>query len=121
MSRKSRLKKAVIDPVIEEAKKLPKRPGRTYTANMDNIIFEATFKKGSDKDEAGKYVPTHLREATSSVILSVGGLTKANPNYKDLKVGVDIIPAGLGKITILEMDEKGYIGSIKPHDIIAIV
>jgi len=110
------VKKAVAIKV-EEQKLMPARAGLVYKANMDNIIFEASFKDGSQKDELGKYVPAHLREASKSLILSVGPIV----NNPTMKKGANIVPVGTGKITILEVDEAGYVGSIKPHDILAIV
>ena len=96
---------------------MPKRLGLTYTANMDNIIFESKFKEGSGIDEKGKYVMAHLREVEANVILSVGPMV-TNPA---MVVGAKIIPIGPGKISVLEVDEEGMIGSIKPHDILATV
>jgi hypothetical protein len=109
--------KKIIKEKVEEAKLLPTRAGLSYTANMDNIIFEATFKEESQFDELGKYVPVHLREITAHVVSSVGPLVN-NPN---IKKGTKIIPIGPGKVNVLEVDENSLIGSIKPHDIIAIV
>lgn len=113
---KKKFKKEVVSPIVEEAKKLPVRPGRVYDANMDNVIFESFFVKGSDVDDKGKYVPCHLRETEKNVVLSVGPIV----NNPKIKKGAAIVPDSISHITILEMDEFGYIGSIKPHNIIAI-
>lgn len=118
---KAKAKKQLIEPAIIEASKLPPRPGRTYSANMDNVIFEAKFVDGSEKDDKGKYNPPHLREVISNVVSSVGSLVSSNANFKHIKKGVKIVPVSIGKITILEMDEIGFVGSIKPHDIVAVV
>ena len=109
--------KKAIKKVVEEQKLLPNRAHLNYIANMDNVIFEANFKEEAQYDEAGKYVPVHLREVTTYVVSSVGPMV----NNPALKKGVKIIPIGQGKITVLEYDEHSMTGSIKPHDIIAIV
>lgn len=109
--------KKIIEQKVEEAKLLPVRQHLSYTANMDNIIFEATFKEESQFDENNKYVPVHLREIVSHVVTSVGPMVN-NPN---IKKGTKIIPIGPGKVNVLEVDENSLVGSIKPHDIIAIV
>lgn len=109
--------KKIIKQMVEEQKLLPARAHLSYTANMDNVIFEATFKESSQFDENNKYVPAHLREIVSHVVTSVGPLV----NNPALKKGAKIIPIGPGKVNVLELDELGLVGSIKPHDIIAIV
>lgn len=109
--------KKIIEAKVEETKIMPDRAGLSYVANMDNVIFEATFKEGSTKDELGKYVQPHLREVMSHIVQSVGPMV----NNPAIKKGVNIVPVGSGKITVLEVDEKGFIGSIKPHDIIAVI
>lgn len=118
---KKKFKKEVVNPIVQEAKKLPNRPGRTYAANMDNVVIEASFKLGSDKDEKGNYVQPHLREVEIFRVIDVGPLTKLNENYRSIKKNSHIVPAGIGKISVLELDEFGFIGTIKPHDILAIV
>lgn len=110
-------KKIIKQLTTPEPTPLPERKKFTYTANMDNIIFEAVFAEGSDKDKDGKHVPAHLREVETYTIISIGELV----NNKNLKKGVKIVPENIGKITVLQMDEKGYIGTIKPHHIIAVI
>lgn len=109
--------KKIIQQQVEEQKLLPARQHLSYTANMDNIIFEATFKETSQFDENNKYVPVHLREIVSHIVVSVGPMV----NNPALKKGAKIIPIGPGKVNVLEVDENSLVGSIKPHDIIAIV
>jgi len=109
--------KKIIKQVVEEQKLLPNRAHLAYTANMDNIIFEANFKEDSQYDENNKYVPTHMRDVENYIVTSVGPLV----NNPALKKGSKIIPIGPGKIVALEWDEYSLCGSIKPHDIIAIV
>lgn len=109
-------KKEILQPIVNETKKMPPRPNRKYVANMDNIIFDAYFKDGSGVDDKGVYVHPHLREVISYNILSVGPLV----NNTQMKKGANIIPFNIGKITVLEMDEESFVGSIKPWDIIAI-
>lgn len=116
-AKKNKAAKKIIAQVVEEQKLLPTRQHLQYTANMDNIIFEATFKEESQFDENNKYVPVHLREITSHVVTSVGPMV----NNPALKKGAKIIPIGPGKVNVLEVDENSLVGSIKPHDIIAIV
>ncbi len=118
---KKKFKKEVINPIVQEAKKLPNRPGRVYTANMDNILIEANFKSGSEKDDKGNYVQPHLREVDVFRVVDVGPLAKSNENYKAIKKNAHVVPAGIGKISVLELDEFGFVGTIKPHDILAIV
>lgn len=96
---------------------LSPRSDAKYDANMDNIIFEATFAPGADNDKEGKYVPHHLREVSHYIITSVGPLV----SNTQLKKKVKIVPASIGKVTVLQIDEVGYVGTIKPHDIIATI
>lgn len=109
--------KKIINEKVQEQKLMPDRQGLSYVANMDNVIFTATFKAGSEKDLLGVYVPAHQRDVETHIVTSVGPMV----NNVAIKKGAKIIPIGPGKITILEVDEKGFVGSIKPHDIIAIV
>lgn len=106
-----------IEIKLEEHLLMPKREGLKYTANMDNIIFEATFKKETAKDALGKYVAPHLRTVDTHIVTSVGPIV----NNPAMKKGARIIPVGPGKITVLEVDEDGFVGSIKPHDILAVI
>lgn len=116
-SKANKAVKKIVKEKIEKQKLLPNRAHLNYIANMDNVIFEANFKEEAQCDENNKYVPVHLREVTTHVVSSVGPMV----NNPALKKGVKIIPIGQGKITVLEYDEYGMTGSIKPHDIIAIV
>lgn len=120
-AKKLKANKKIISKVVEETKKLPPRPNKNYEANMDNVIFEGFYKEGSDKDEAGKYRPHYLREVEKCIVKSIGPVARENKTLSKLKVGAYIIPSQQVRIEYLEADETGFIGSIKPHNIVAIL
>jgi len=108
--------KEIMTPIVNETKKLPDREGKTYEAAMDNVIIGADYKPGAEVDANGNYIAPHLREVLDVKVLSLGPIADSK-----IPVGSSVRLMGNCRVNLIEQDERGYIGSIKSHEIIAVV
>ena len=109
------------DPAIiagfNKQKEMKPRLGLVYEPTMDNVIIEAVFEVPEvEEGKVAEYVAPHLRPTAYVKVIAVGPAVNG-----DSLIGKKVILDPRVRVTSIEMDEIGYIGTVKPHEIIAVI